>query len=153
LEDWSSTNPPPGFSKTTSAQIANYSMNRGTENHTAGGQYSAQLTWTTTDNVDIAPLYQYPVTPGTAYTCSAWFLDNDPAGRARLAMSFQLSTGAVDTAYSTSYTADNASWTQQTYERVAPADAVSMTCLIRLYDVGTPFTSATIHFDDLSITP
>jgi len=152
LEDWSTTDPPPGFLKTTTADLASYTMVQSTMNHTPGGQYSAELTWTTTNTVEILAEYRYPVVSGSIYSCHAWILDNDPDGRARLVLAWYDASDVATREFPTVYTSDNPAWQELVYQSVAPVTAVSMTCGIRLYDVAGWDGNATVYFDDLSIT-
>ncbi len=157
LEDWSKTDPPPGFTKATAAELANYTMTQSTQDHTTGGQYSANLTWTTQNNVDIVADYAYPVTGGQTYSCHGWFLDNDAAGRARLYIIWSDGTNNLSQSPIPPYTVDNASWQELVTQHAAPAGATSMKCAIRLYDVPPPAPNvwpgtATVLFDDLSIS-
>ncbi|MFW5741399.1 MAG: hypothetical protein ACOC1F_13645, partial [Myxococcota bacterium] len=154
LEDWTTSDPAPGFVKGTPSEAANYSMTQSTENHTPGGQYCADLTWSTSENADIIPEYKHPVTPGTTYTCGAWFLDNDPAGRARVYIIWHTSAGDDNDFPSGGYTSDSADWQELTYSAEAPADAISVSCAIRLYDVSSNWDGdATVLFDDMSVSP
>jgi hypothetical protein len=156
LEDWTTSNPPPGFIKRTTAQLANYTIVQSTQNHTTGGQYSAAVTWTVNSNVDVATQFKTPVTAGTDYTCHTWLMDNDPAGRSRVFIIWHTS-GQDVTSFpggATGYTADSATWQELTHTATAPATATAMSCGIRFYPVGgATFTTATVMFDDISITP
>ena len=153
LEDWTTTNPPPGFEKATAAELASYSMTQSAQNHTPGGAYSAELTWTTQNNVDIHPQYRYPVTAGMQYSCHGWFLDNDPAGRLRFFIGWYNAADVLTRDFSLTYTTDSAAWQELVYQSTAPAGAVAMICGIRLYDIAATWDgNATILFDDLSIS-
>jgi len=92
--------------------------------------------------------YHYPVTANTSYTCHVWFLDNDPAGRARPFIDWSSSSST----WTAPYTADQAGWQEITVTATAAAGDTWATCGVRFYDVAAPFTTATVLIDDMSIT-
>ncbi len=112
------------------------------------GTYSTNLTWTTTSTIRFEQAIS--VTAGNNYSFSFWALDNDPGGRARVAIRWFDSGGGFLDGYYGDYTSDNASWQQLTSgSQTAPAGAVEATIEIRLYDVSAGWTgSATVYVDD-----
>jgi hypothetical protein len=109
--------------------------------------------WT---NIDAVWFQQaLSINSGAIYSYSAWVLDNDAGGRARLWIRFRDSGGSLlntSTSLGSSYSADSPSWQQLTIaETAAPADAVTAEFQVRFYDVaGWPGT-ATIYVDDASM--
>jgi hypothetical protein len=155
FEDWSQSDPPPGFSSATCGFSATQETT--TVN---GGSSSMKLTWDDTSTQRIETLHHHPVTPGNTYTCGAQVYDNDPQGRVRIHLVWFDGVGGVlgNTANDAEYSTDQAAWQALTSDHMsngpiaAPTGAATATCAIRMYDEGT-FTEATVYVDDLYITP
>lgn len=148
FEEVSDADPPPDFIKVGAALKA---VRTTAQFH--GGKASAQLTWTSTDNQDLVGGYQLPVTPGQKATVAFWVLDNDPAGKARVAMTFYKAdkTTVVSSQYG-GYSANGTTWVQLTYGYTVPADAAFVRGLVRLYDDTGWAGTATVYVDDFSVT-
>ncbi|MBC8319448.1 MAG: lamin tail domain-containing protein [Bacteroidetes bacterium] len=111
------------------------------------GTYSTNLTWTTTSTVY---LEQYiAVTAGNNYNFSFWALDNDPGGRARVAVRWFDVSGSFISGFYGDYTVDSPNWQElSSGSQTAAVGAVEAHIEIRVYDVsGWPGT-ATVYVDD-----
>jgi hypothetical protein len=112
------------------------------------GAYSTNITWTTTST---RQLEQYIAINGSSnYEFSFWVLDNDPNGRARVAIRWYDSGGDLTgTQYYGGYSTDLPTWQELTSgSQTAPADAVEAHIEIRVYDVSWSGT-ATVYVDDV----
>ena len=150
FETVDATDPPPGFFKNGVALMATRTT---AQAHTGVG--SAQLTWTSADNQDFVAGYLQPIAPGQTANLGVWVLDNDPGGKARLALVFLKSdqTTVISTQYQATYTTDSPTWAQKTYSFVAPAEAAYVRGFVRLYDVTPPVAgTATVYVDDFTLT-
>ena len=146
FEEVSDADPPPDFTKVGAA----LSATRTTQSK-KNGLAACKLTWTSADNQDFVAGHFVAVQPGQKVTVSAWILDNDPAGRGRMSMTFYKAdqTTIVSSQFSTTYTADLADWAQVGFSYTAPAEAAFVRGFVRLYDVSPAFTgTATIFVDD-----
>jgi hypothetical protein len=138
----------PGFESWTGGQPDNWTTAGGAitlVQNTAnvhGGSSSCEVTFTSTSNQDLIS-NSFSVTEGQPISLSVWIYDNDASGRARLSV---LYTGASN--YYGGYSSDQASWQELTYSGSVPAGATSAQFQVRFYDVGSPFTQATILVDD-----
>ncbi|MBI5486089.1 MAG: hypothetical protein HY905_02015 [Deltaproteobacteria bacterium] len=152
FEDWgASVDPPDDFLKTPTTL---FTATRSTT-VVQDGAAACALTWTTTANRDLVQTWYSPVAVGVVYTHHVWLYDNDPAGRARTGLQFYDAAGAAigTPDYATPYTSDAPAWAEFTFtETAAPAGAASIRALLRLYDVGAGFTTATVYADDWAIT-
>jgi len=100
------------------------------------GTYSSKVTWTTTSTVYLQQL-DIPVTAGNNYIFYFWALDNDPAGRARVAIRWYDSGNSFISGYYGSYTSDSPDWQQVTSgSQTAPTGAVTAHAEVRVYDVS-----------------
>ncbi len=113
------------------------------------GSYSTNLTWTTTSTRYLQQTVA--ITGGSNYSFSFWVLDNDPAGRARVAIRWYDAGGSLTgSSYYGGYTSDSPNWQQLTSgSQEAPADAVNAHIEIRMYDVSAGWSgTATVYVDD-----
>lgn len=120
-----------------------------------GGTYSAKHTTAATSSVKIQNETAVLV-PGTSYTVSYWFLDNDPLARSRPwiylldAANATMTDGTTDAIFRPStYSSDDAAWQQFTTTFTAPAGAAKLRFEMRTYAVGAGFGS--IYYDDMSV--
>lgn len=146
FEEVSDADPPPDFTK-----VGAYITATRTTAQKYGGAASCKVVWTSVDNQDLVAGQFIPIAPGQKATLSAWALDNDPAGKGRLSMTFYKAdmTTVISSQFSGTYTADNAQWAQVTFAYTAPAEAAYVRGFMRFYDVAPAFTgSATIYLDD-----
>lgn len=96
------------------------------------------------------------VVTGVSYTISYWYLDNDPAAKARPWIYWLNATNATiadnesDFRPST-YSTDNPAWQQWTVTVVAPAGATKLRFEMRSYADGTA-GGGVIYYDDMSVT-
>ncbi|MCK5839515.1 MAG: carbohydrate binding domain-containing protein, partial [Bacteroidales bacterium] len=113
------------------------------------GSSSTKVTWTTTSTRYLQQL-DIPVTVGMGYTFSFWVLDNDPGGRARIAVRWYDSSDDFISGYYGGYTSDSPDWQQlSSGSQEAPAGAVTAHAEIRIYDVSSGWTgSATVYVDE-----
>ena len=138
-DNWNTTGSPSGITLTEETGTIH------------GGSKSVKAVWTTIDN----PWFQQAlsVNAGANYSYSAWILDNDTGGRARIYIRFRDSGGSLTgSAPSSAYSADSPSWQELTIaETAAPVGAVTAEFQVRFYDItGWPGT-ATIYVDDASM--
>ncbi|HNQ67428.1 MAG TPA: T9SS type A sorting domain-containing protein [Bacteroidales bacterium] len=134
------------------AQIVPYNWNIITSEITATeetvtvneGLKAMSVTWTSTANQDIRS-DAFTVTPGAAFTYTLDVYDNDAAGRVRMAIAWSSANS-----FSEVYSVDIAGWQTLTYTGTVPAEATTAQILLRFYDVGTGFTTATIIVDNAS---
>lgn len=152
LETWTDATTPASFSP--SPFTANVTQ-EATIKH--GGAFSAKHTTAATSSVKIQN-ETATVTPGTSYTISYWFLDNDPLARSRPWMYWIDAANATiadasseSTLRPNTYSTDNAQWVQFTATLTAPAGAVALRFEMRTYAVGAGFGS--VYYDDMSVTP
>ena len=112
------------------------------------GSYATNLTWTTTSTIRFEQTVA--ITAGNNYNFSFWALDNDPAGRVRVAVRWYDSGGSFISGYYGDYSSDNSSWQQlSSGSQTAPASAVDAHIEIRGYDVSSGWSgSATVYLDD-----
>lgn len=152
FEDWTTSNPPPGFVKETQAFTVTQETTQVEPD--VGGSSSAKLTWTSPDNQDLLAGYARPVAPGQTATCTWRYYDNDPAGRFRVITRFVDASGnQVNQLYSDDYSVDGATWQVHTASNVAPEGAAGFRCGVRLYDVANSWNgTATLYVDNLSAT-
>ncbi len=115
-----------------------------------GGTYSANVTWTTTSTVYLQQFID--VTAGTNYQFTFWVYDNDPFGRARIAIRWYDSGGSFISGFYGGYSTDSAVWQQlDSGIQEAPVNTTSAHIEIRVYDVSWTGT-ATVYADDVSFT-
>jgi hypothetical protein len=151
FEDWTTTNPPPGFIKVNTG----FTLTQATDPAPHGGTSSGLLTWATSSNQNLRTEYRAPVTAGSEYACHGWFLDNDSDGRVRIYITwFRADDTSTNTfpSGSTGYTVDGTAWQELVTTATAPTDAVSMACAVRTYSQNGS-TEVTVNVDDISITP
>ena len=142
FEDWTTSDPPPGFAKTSTGFTVVEETTLVSE-----GTSSANLTWTSTTTQDFDATHFVDVTPGQTVTCAVDVYDNDPEGRVRPGVVFR-DAGNV---YQNVYSADQAAWQTMTTIAVAPAGATGASCRVRMYDVGPWDGNATVYLDNMSI--
>ena len=147
--------PVPDFEISWGIQSSIIALRSVTEFHT--GAASCELVWTSPDQSkqDFAQGYLTPVTPGGQVTFGVWVLDDDPAGRARLAVTFHDAGGAVlGNDFATVYTSDSPDWASVSATFDVPADAASVRGFVRLYDISAAWDgNASIFVDDWSMSP
>lgn len=152
FEDWTQSDPPAGFIKLTDKFTATKETGS-----VHGGAAAAKLTWTSTSNQDFMAGMFVPVVPGMDATISLWMRDNDPNGRARLALTFYTASKVAlsPNEFSTTFTSDSAAWANYSFTKAAPANAAFVRGFVRLYDENDFATagSATVLIDDLTISP
>ncbi len=120
-----------------------------------GGSSAAQLIWTATSTQRIDAEYGIAVTPGIDYACSLWVYDDDPAGDVRVYPNFFDASGeyiVTDSHKFAPYSGPvDASWQELSHSFTAPAEAASMRCTIRMYDLASDWDgNATVYIDDLT---
>ncbi len=113
------------------------------------GTYSANVTWTTTSNVEFGQYVQ--ITAGNSYQFSFYAFDNDPGGRARVLIRWYQTDTTYISGYYGDYSNDDPNWQQMiSVPQQAPANAALAKAEVRFYDVSAGWTgSATIYIDDL----
>ena len=148
FEEADPTDPPPDFLKVGAALVAK----RTTEQFHAG-KAAAQLTWTSPDNQDLVAGQFVPVVVGQKATVSLWMLDNDPAGRGRVSLTFYKAdkTAVVSSQFSATYSSDSPTWVQLNYSYTVPAEAAFVRVFVRLYDHTGWAGTATVYVDDFAV--
>ncbi len=122
------------------------------------GTYSAKVTLTTQNqsNADFDSDF-FSVTAGQDYEISFWILDNDPAGRARIAVVwFDASQNYISSNYG-SYSSDDPNWQRVSGTYTAPSNAAYAKFRIRFYDVSGSWDGDAVFYVDsvvmVSATP
>ena len=95
------------------------------------------------------------IVAGTSYTISYWFLDNDPAAKARPWIYWLNAANATIAANESefrpgTYSTDNPEWQQYSVTVVAPAGATKLRFEMRSYADGTA-GGGVIYYDDMSV--
>jgi len=148
FENWNdngSGGPPDGWTLSGSSVTA--TQNSGVIH---GGTYSTELTWTTTSTRYLQQVV--PVTAGNNYEFTFWVYDNDPDGRARVAIRWFDSGDSFISGYYGDYSSDDVSWQQLlSGPQTADVGAVTAHVEIRVYDVSWD-GDATVYVDDASFT-
>ncbi|MBN1340572.1 MAG: lamin tail domain-containing protein [Bacteroidales bacterium] len=146
FEDWTLNGPggpPDGWALSGSGMTA--SQEAATIH---GGTYSVNVTWTTTSTRWIEQT-GIPVTAGGNYQFTFWAFDNMPDGRARVAVRWFDSGGSFIEGFYGDYTVDDPAWQQMTSGSLqAPANAVTASAEVRIYDVSGWSGTATVYVDD-----
>ena len=138
----------PGFENWTSGSPDGWSTSGGaitlTQNTTVyhGGASSCEVTFTSTSSQNLKSNV-FSVTEGATISVSVWIYDNVADGRARLSV---LYPGAAN--YYGSYSVDQDSWQELTYNGTVPSGATEAQFQVRFYDVPQFSGSATILVDD-----
>ena len=129
----------PGFEDWTGGAPLEWSFNDQTmvltENtsNVYEGAASCQVLFTSQTQSEVNLISNtFVVTPGEELSLSAWFLDNDPAGRATLSILYE----GAGNFYSEMYTEDGAEWQQIATTHLIPDGAVSAQLQIRFYDIS-----------------
>ncbi len=148
FEEVDDSDPPPDFLKVGAALKAVR-----TTAQFKTGKAGAALTWTSTENQDLMAGYFVPVAAGQKVSAALWMLDNDPAGRGRVSLTFYKAdkTTAISSQFSTAYSADSPTWVQLAFAYTAPAEAAFVRVFVRLYDHTAWAGTATVYVDDWSV--
>ncbi|MBR57932.1 MAG: hypothetical protein CMH54_07720 [Myxococcales bacterium] len=150
FEDWSTSNPPPGFINETEDFNATQSTSFA---HGDTGS-SCLLTWTSKENQDFVAGYYKPAGEGGDYTISMWVHDEDPNGRVRMGIIFyDPAKEKIETKYASKYSKDEPGWQYLTYTRTAPEGTAYVRTFVRMYDAAD-FTNAgyaSVHIDDIGL--
>jgi len=148
FEEGGPNDPPADFVKSGDALTAEWTTEMA---HT--GDNGCKLTWTAPDNQDLFQGYFMPITAGQMATFQVWGIDNDVAGRFRIAVEFYSDTFlSLKKEYSSSYTEDSADWAQIDHGIEAPEGSAYVRGFVRLYDVAEGWNGeATVYIDDWSL--
>ncbi len=146
----------PGFENWTGENPDNWSHDNGitveqcsVADSVHSGTYSARVTLTTQTQSN-ADFYsdEVSVIPRAQYEVSFWIFDNDPAGRARLAVWWYDSNhGSLGTNY-TIYSIDSTDWQYLVDTLTAPDNAAYARLDIRFYDTDSWDGDALFYVDD-----
>jgi len=148
FEDWTTINPPPGWSL-SSGEIS--AAQETTQVHS--GSSSAMIVYTSQFTQSLSQTIN--ATPGLDYSISAYFYDSNPSGyddgRARISLSFLDDEGnTLSTNYS-GYTVDDDMWQQLWVSAIAPSVTDSIKISFLFYDVSANWDgSATIYVDSVA---
>ena len=113
------------------------------------GSYSVNLTWTTTSTRWIEQIVS--VVGGRDYQFKFYVYDNDPDGRARVAIRWFDASSSLISGYYGSYSSDSPDWQLlDSGQLTAPANAAYAHMEIRVYDVSGWDGDATVYIDDAS---
>ena len=96
------------------------------------------------------------VTPGTEYTISYWFLDNDPSARTRIWSYWMDASGTyldddADVLRPNVYSEDNPSWQQFSATLTAPVNAAQFRFEVRVYKQDNN-TGGYVYYDDFEFS-
>ncbi len=96
------------------------------------------------------------VTPGTQYTISYWYFDNDPAARTRIWSYWMDGSGTylddnADELRPNVYSEDNPSWQQYTVTLTAPVNAAQFRFEVRVYKQDNN-TGGHVYYDDFNFS-
>ncbi len=96
------------------------------------------------------------VTPGTEYTITYWYYDNDPAARTRIWSYWMDGSGTyldddADVLRPNTYSEDNASWQQYSVTLTAPVNAAQFRFEVRTYKENNN-TGGHVYFDDFGFS-
>lgn len=151
LENWTNSTSPVGFAVPI---YPNGVTQESTIIH--GGSFSAKQTTGPTSVVKIRN-ESVVLVPGSTYTISYWFLDNDSKANSRPLIYFQNSADGLIYDNSTdsdfrpsTYSENSPLWVQYTKTFVAPVGAVKLRFEIGTYAVGSGLGS--VYYDDMSVT-
>ena len=122
-----------------------------------GGSKSLNCTFDsqTQSQCDLRNDFVEGITAGNSYTLTAWFYDNDAAGRGRLVMEwYDASDNFISNSWGPNYTTDQTDWQQLSMTATAPTDAAKVKVGARFYDVNSNWDGdCTIYVDDFDGTP
>ena len=153
LEAWSTNNTPEAFSAATTGISKESTIKH-------GGEFSAKhQTPTLPASGGTSVKIQNEtasVIPGTSYTISYWYLDNDSAAKCRPWLYWLDASNATlpanaDEFRPSTYSSNNPEWQQWTTTVVAPAGATKLRFEMRSYADGN-VGGGVIYYDDLSVT-
>jgi len=149
FEDWSTSDPPPNWTKATSAYSATQESST-----VRNGSSSVNLTFTSTSTQTFDGDLISGISGDTSYTFSLWALDNDAAGRVTIAYAwFDSSDVQIGSwVYSNLYTSDSSSWQEVSHSNTSPSTAAKAAVRIRMYDYGSWDGDCTIYVDDVTVT-
>ncbi len=155
LESWVDNNTPEGFSPAPStAGVSKEALIK------HGGMFSAKHQTPTLPSSSGTSVKirneSTVVVPGTLYTVSYWFLDNDTAAKSRPWIYWLNSSNATIPANESefrpsTYSSDSPEWQLWTTTVVAPAAAAKLRFEMRSYADGTA-GGGVIYYDDMSVT-
>ena len=96
------------------------------------------------------------VVPGTEYTISYWYLDNDPAARTRIWSYWMDASGTylddnAEELRPNTYSEDNAAWQQYSQTLTAPVNAAQFRFEVRVYKQDGN-TDGHVYYDDFVFT-
>jgi hypothetical protein len=114
------------------------------------GTYSAGLPSPATSNRTMNPTTDIPVTVGTMYVFSGWYLDNTSTGRFRYWNQFRTATAdlGANNMQGADYSTDSPEWKFFSAEAAAPATAVVARPGLRVYPENN-LGDGVILFDDI----
>ena len=148
----------PGFEDGTTHWTGDTHLTISEETTTVhGGSKSLNCTFDSQDQkkCDLRNDFVEGITEGNSYELTAWFFDNDPAGRGRLVIDwYDASNSLIKSDYGGTYTSDQTSWQQLTMTATAPSGATKVKVGVRFYDVKNNWDGdCTIYVDDFDGTP
>ena len=154
LESWTDNNTPEFFSP---APYTAGVSKEATIKH--GGMFSAKHQTPTLPTTGTSVKIQNEtalIVPGTTYTISYWYLDNDPAAKSRPWIYWLNDANATIPANEAefrpaTYSVDSPEWQLWTTTVVAPAGAAKLRFEMRSYADGT-VGGGVIYYDDMSVT-
>ncbi|MFZ9890063.1 MAG: hypothetical protein ACO3JL_21405, partial [Myxococcota bacterium] len=153
LEDWSTSDPPPGFIKDDA--MFTFTQETVVVEPSIGGTSSGKLVFTDGAQ-DLVTAYATPFVAPQRATCAIRYFDNDPNGRIRMAIRYVDANGGTvgGPKYFDTYSTDGSTWQalSVTDGATPPEGSVAFRCQLRMYEVGTwaANTSATVYVDNFS---
>jgi hypothetical protein len=146
LEQWDNPTTPVNWDKYYNITQENTTVH--------GGTYSAAHT----SDVSSQKLRQdiENVTPGTEYTISYWYFDNDPAAKTRIWSYWMDASGTyldddADVLRPNTYSTDNGEWQHWSNTLTAPVNAASFRFEVRVYKENNN-TGGKVYYDDFSFS-
>lgn len=146
LEQWDNSTTPTGWDLYDNISQESTNIHSGTYSAAHMSDASSKKLRQDIDNV----------TPGTEYTISYWYLDNDPSARTRIWSYWMDASGTyldddADVLRPSTYSEDNPNWQQFTATLTAPVNAAQFRFEVRVYKQDNN-TGGYVYYDDFEFS-
>jgi len=146
LEQWDNPTTPVNWDKYYNITQENTTVHGGTYSAAHTSDASSQKLRQDIENV----------TPGTEYTISYWYFDNDPAAKTRIWSYWMDASGTyldddADVLRPNTYSTDNGEWQHWSNTLTAPVNAASFRFEVRVYKENNN-TGGKVYYDDFSFS-
>jgi len=146
LEQWENPTTPVNWDKYYNITQENTTVHSGTYSAAHTSDASSQKLRQDIENV----------TPGTEYTISYWYFDNDPAAKTRIWSYWMDASGTyldddADVLRPNTYSTDNGDWQHWSNTLTAPVNAASFRFEVRVYKENNN-TGGKVYYDDFSFS-